>query len=318
MMTSDWRCYVVFLFMSTVTTVLCLTLLRAAWGTRTRWWCTRQRQPSFTCPTVQPESWPPLCPVSELFILYWVTHFGKNINSNFVAICLFIILINGRNIILVCQPLIKRTLNVCVLLQCCSSSAALLKLPWGTLQSGPSTRYTVRPFNSQSTAFNFWFRFILMTYTVIPSVSTRWQWNTHQQSQLAIWTLRIWSQTPTAASPPWPSPLCSRPAVRAAWTDSWSRFPHSCLRSQMSSRSGYSQPGLIFLYFIIFYFSLLTCVSSKYLYFIVCMFICVYFYYHRLLWCRPSVPCVRSIPGNTVWWWTSCPTCWEMTWVDQD
>lgn len=214
--------------------------------------------------------------------------------------------------------MIKRTLNVCVLLQCCSSSAALLKLPWGTLQSGPSTRYTVRPFNSQSTAFNFWFRFILMTYTVIPSVSTRWQWNTHQQSQLAIWTLRIWSLTPTAASPPWPSPLCSRPAVRAAWTDSWSRFPHSCLRSQMSSRSGYSQPGLIFLYFIIFYFSLLTCVSSKYLYFIVCMFICVYFYYHRLLWCRPSVPCVRSIPGNTVWWWTSCPTCWEMTWVDQD
>ena len=35
----------------------------------------------------------------------------------------------------------------------------------------------------------------------------------------------------------------------------------------------------------------------------------------RWWWCRPSAHCVRSIPGSTASWWTSCPTCSEMTWV---
>lgn len=32
----------------------------------------------------------------------------------------------------------------------------------------------------------------------------------------------------------------------------------------------------------------------------------------RWWWCRPSALFVRSIPGSTASWWTSCPTCSEM------
>lgn len=74
-------------------------------------------------------------------------------------------------------------------------------------------------------------------FGVISSLSTRCPWSIHQLWPHATWTWRTWSQTRTAASPRWPSPLCWRRAARAAWTGSWSRSPHSSRKSQTSSRS---------------------------------------------------------------------------------
>lgn len=53
-----------FSFFWIVTTAPCLTSLRAAWGTRMRWWCTRLPLPLCTCPTARPESWRLLFQVS--------------------------------------------------------------------------------------------------------------------------------------------------------------------------------------------------------------------------------------------------------------
>lgn len=137
---------------------------------------------------------------------------------------------------------------------------------------------------------------IVKNNPVIFITSTRWPWSTHQLWLRATWTWRTWSLTPTAVLPHWPSPLCSRRAVRAAWTDSWSRSLHSCPRSQMSSRSDH-----------------LAClVSTAFPYpppvvLNVSMSVVL-----RSWWCRPSALFVRSIPGSTASWWTSCPTCSEM------
>lgn len=56
--------FFIYLFFLIVTTAPCLTSSRAAWGTRTRWWCTRLPLPLCTCPTAQPGSWRLLCQVS--------------------------------------------------------------------------------------------------------------------------------------------------------------------------------------------------------------------------------------------------------------
>lgn len=51
-------------FIFSVMTVPCSTSLRAAWGTKTRWWCMRLPLPLSICPTALPGSWRLLCLVS--------------------------------------------------------------------------------------------------------------------------------------------------------------------------------------------------------------------------------------------------------------
>ena len=143
--------YCIFTF--AVTTAPCLTSLRAAWGTRMRWWCTRLLLPSSICPTARPESWPPLCQVSTLLTSHSLS-FSSDLASSFLIVhsglecyadriqgCLSVIA--KWAIPLIIQAYECNYDLVCIPLQCCSSFVAHLKLHWDTLQSGPSTRYSL-------------------------------------------------------------------------------------------------------------------------------------------------------------------------------